>query len=149
MTELPPFLGKGFQLCLPFDLFLAVNYICLFFPLMMSTWCGSDCISSWVYFASPEGGSFSLKVIHVSLVCVMQIWRKTKKAILRHKYRHGAGYKHQQSGANLVKYNEPSLYRHSIQRQFRYNDNLNVTKSSLKRWRLMRNYAKALHKIFK
>ena len=29
------------------------------------------------------------------------------------------------------------------------NDNLNVTKPSLKRWRLMRNYAKTLHKIFK
>ena len=30
-----------------------------------------------------------------------------------------------------------------------YNDNLNVTKPSLKRWRLMRNNAKTLHKIFK
>ena len=33
--------------------------------------------------------------------------------------------------------------------KIRYNDNLNVTKSSLKKWRLMRNYAKTLHKIFK
>ena len=31
----------------------------------------------------------------------------------------------------------------------RYNDNLNVTKPLLKRWRLMRNYAKTLHNIFK
>ena len=33
--------------------------------------------------------------------------------------------------------------------KIRYNDNLNVTKPSLKRWRLMKNYAKTLHKIFK
>ena len=30
-----------------------------------------------------------------------------------------------------------------------YNDNLNVKKPSLKRWWLLRNYAKTLHKIFK
>ena len=30
-----------------------------------------------------------------------------------------------------------------------YNDNLNVTKSLLKKWRLMWNYARKLHKIFK
>ena len=30
-----------------------------------------------------------------------------------------------------------------------YNDNLNVTKRSLNRWQLMRNYARILHRIFK
>ena len=33
--------------------------------------------------------------------------------------------------------------------KIRYNDNLNVMKHSLRRWRLMKNYAKTLHKIFK
>ena len=33
--------------------------------------------------------------------------------------------------------------------KFRYNDNLNVTKPSLKRWQLMRNYARILYQIFK
>ena len=38
-------------------------------------------------------------------------------------------------------YSQLCLYRHSIQRQSRYNNNLNVTKPSLKRWQLIRNYA--------
>ena len=33
--------------------------------------------------------------------------------------------------------------------KIRHNDNLNVTKPSLKRWRLMRNYARILHLNFK
>ena len=41
-----------------------------------------------------------------------------------------------------------SLYTYTRYKdKIRYSDNLNVKKASLKRWQLMRNYAKTLHKI--
>ena len=46
---------------------------------------------------------------------------------------------------NAYIYRQPSLYRHLIQQKICYNDNLNVTKPSPKRKRLVTNYTRILY----
>ena len=47
---------------------------------------------------------------------------------INHKSRQSKGHTEESEAQTAMIYSQPSLYRHSIQRQFCYNDNLKVTK---------------------